>query len=101
MHYTLLDDGTDATTAAKNARSFVDAKVDAILGSTSSITAAAMMDIAVAAQTPQIALSPVVISDAHRPFVFSLPQPVPIMVSAVIADAKKRGREDDRLSRLQ
>ncbi len=91
VHYTLLDDGTDATTAAKNARSFVDAKVDAILGSTSSITAAAMMDIAVAAQTPQIALSPVVISDVHRPFVFSLPQPVPIMVSAVIADAKKRG----------
>ena len=91
VHYMMLDDGTDATTAAKNARSFVDDKVDAILGSTSSITAAAMMDIAVAASTPQIALSPVVISDAHRPFVFSLPQPVPIMVSAIIADAKKRG----------
>ncbi len=91
VHYMMLDDGTDATTAAKNARTFVDDKVDAILGSTSSITAAAMMDIAVAAGTPQIALSPVVISDAHRPFVFSLPQPVPIMVSAIVADAKKRG----------
>ena len=91
VHYTLLDDGTDATTAAKNARSFVDAKVDAILGSTSSITAAAMMDTAVAASTPQIAFTPVLISDAHRPFVFSLPQPVPIMVSAIVADAKKRG----------
>ncbi len=91
VHYTLLDDGTDTTTAAKNARSFVDQKVDAILGSTSTGTAAAMMDIAVAASTPQIAFSPVVISDAHLPFVFSLPQPVPIMVSAIIADAKKRG----------
>ena len=91
VHYTLLDDGTDTTIAAKNARTFVDAKVDAILGSTSTGTATAMMDIAVAATTPQIAFSPVVISAAHLPFVFSLPQPVPVMVSAIIADAKKRG----------
>jgi branched-chain amino acid transport system substrate-binding protein len=91
VHYTMLDDGTDPTTAAKNARTFVDSGVDAILGSTSSVTAAAMMDLANSAQTPQIALSPVAISEAHRPFVFSLPQPVGLMVSAITADAKKRG----------
>lgn len=91
VHYIVLDDGTDPTTAAKNTRTFVDDKVDAIFGSTSSVTAAAMMDLAVSSGTVQIALSPVVISDAHRPFVFSLPQPVPIMVSAVLDDAKKRG----------
>ena len=91
VRYMLLDDGTDATVAAKNARTFVEEKVDAILGSTATSTADAMMDTAVAAGTPQIAFSPVVISAAHRPFVFSLPQPVPIMVSAIVADAKQRG----------
>ena len=91
VRYIVLDDGTDPTTAAKNSRTFVDSDVDAMLGSTATSTAAAMMDTAVSSQTPQIAMSPVLISDAHRPFVFSLPQPVPIMVSAIVADARARG----------
>ncbi len=91
VKYIVLDDATDPTVAAKNARSFVDAKVDAILGSTSNITAAAIMDTAVQSNTPQIAFSPVSISDAHRPFVFALPQPVPLMVSAIVEDAKQHG----------
>ena len=91
VRYIVLDDGTDTTTAAKNARTFIDEKVDAILGSTSTVTATAMMDMAVSSGTPQIAMSPVAISDAHRPFVFNLPQPVPIMVSAILAGAKARG----------
>ena len=86
----LLDDATDPTTAVKNARKFVDEdKVDIILGSTSTITATAMSDVAVESKTPQIGLSPMQIPEAKLPWVFNLPQPVPIMVSAIIEDMKK------------
>jgi branched-chain amino acid transport system substrate-binding protein len=92
VQWILLDDGTDPTTAVKNARKFVDEdKVDVILGSTSTVTATAMSDVAVEAKTPQIGLSPMQIPEAKLPWVFNLPQPVPIMVSAIIDDMKKSG----------
>jgi branched-chain amino acid transport system substrate-binding protein len=91
VQWIVVDDGTDPTTAVKNARRFVDEdKVDIILGSTSTVTASAMTDVAVEAKTAQIALSPIQIAPAKRPWVFNLPQPVPIMVSAIVDDLKKR-----------
>lgn len=90
VRWILLDDATDPTTAVKNARKFVDEdKVDVILGSTSTITATAMTDVAVEAKTPQIGLSPMLIPEAKLPWVFNLPHPVPVMVSAIIEDMKK------------
>ncbi len=92
VKWILLDDATDPTTAVKNARKFVDEdKVDVILGSTSTVTATAMSDVAVESKTPQIGLSPMQIPEAKLPWVFNLPQPVPIMVSAIIEDMKKSG----------
>lgn len=92
VKWILLDDATDTTTAVKNVRKFVDEdKVDIILGSTSTVTASAMMDVAVEAKTAQIALSPVLIPEAKQPWIFNVPQPVPIMVSAIIDDMKKSG----------
>ena len=92
VQWILLDDATDPTTAVKNARKFVDEdKVDVILGSTSTVTATAMSDVAVEAKTPQTGLSPMQIPAAKLPWVFNLPQPVPIMVSAIIDDMKKSG----------
>jgi branched-chain amino acid transport system substrate-binding protein len=90
VRWILLDDATDPTTAVKNARKFVDEdKVDIILGSTSTITATAMSDVAVESKTPQIGLSPMQIPEAKLPWVFNLPHPVPVMVSAIIEDMKK------------
>ena len=92
VKWILLDDATDPTTAVKNTRKFVDEdKVDVILGSTSTVTAAAMTDVAVESKTPQIGLSPMQIPEAKLPWVFNLPQPVPIMVSAIVDDMKKSG----------
>ena len=92
VKWILLDDATDPTTAVKNARKFVDEdKVDVILGSTSTVTATAMSDVAVESKTPQIGLSPMLIPEAKLPWVFNLPQPVPIMVSAIVDDMKKAG----------
>jgi branched-chain amino acid transport system substrate-binding protein len=61
-----------------------------ILGSTSTVTASAMTDVAVEAKTAQIALSPIQIASAKQPWVFNLPQPVPIMISAIVEDLKKK-----------
>ena len=92
VKWILLDDATDPTTAVKNTRKFVDEdKVDVILGSTSTVTATAMTDVAVEAKTPQIGLSPMQIPESKLPWVFNLPQPVPIMVSAIVDDMKKSG----------
>ena len=92
VKWILLDDATDPTTAVKNARKFVDEdKVDIVLGSTSTVTASAMMDVSVESKTAQIALSPVQIPEAKLPWIFNVPQPVPIMVSAIIDDMKKSG----------
>ncbi|HKU05758.1 MAG TPA: ABC transporter substrate-binding protein [Bradyrhizobium sp.] len=92
VKWILLDDATDPTTAVKNARKFVDDdKVDVILGSTSTVTATAMSDVAVESKTAQIGLSPMQIPEAKLPWVFNLPQPVPVMVSAIVDDMKKNG----------
>ncbi len=92
VKWILLDDETDPSKAAKNARKFVEEdKVDVILGSTSSGTAAAMEDIAIASGTVQIALAPINITSAKAAWIFCVPQPVPIMVSAIVADMKKKG----------
>ena len=46
VKWILLDDATDPTTAVKNARKFMDEdKVDIVLGSTSTVTASAIIDV--------------------------------------------------------
>src|SRR3974377_2175087 len=81
----VLDDGGDPSTAVKNAVPFIDKEnVDAILGSTSPPGSIAMFDTAIAGKTPQLSLAPVPIPDGKRRWIFHVPQPVPIMVSAIV-----------------
>jgi branched-chain amino acid transport system substrate-binding protein len=92
VKWIVLDDGGDTSNAVKNARKFVDEdKVDAILGSTSNPPAVAIFDVATESKTPQFAMAPVAIPEAKRAWLFNIPQPVPIMVGALIDDMKKRG----------
>ncbi len=87
-----VDDAGDASTAVKNARRFVDEeKVDIIWGSTSTPTATALFDVSTESGTPQFAWAPVAIPPAKRAWLFNIPQPVGIMVSALIDDMKKKG----------
>jgi branched-chain amino acid transport system substrate-binding protein len=88
----VLDDGGDPTAGIKNARRFVDEdKVDAIVGSTSTPVATAMFDIANESRTLQIAMAPVAIPAGKAAWLFNIPQPVPLMVSAIVDDMKRRG----------
>jgi branched-chain amino acid transport system substrate-binding protein len=85
VKWIVLDDGGDPATAVKNAHRFIDEeKVDAILGSTSPPGSIAMFDVSIANKTPQLSLAPVPIPDAKRMWIFNVPQPVPIMVSAIV-----------------
>lgn len=91
VKWIVLDDGGDPTAALKNARRFIDEdKVDAIVGSTSTPPATALFDLANESKTLQIAMAPVLIPPTKAPWVFNIPQPVPLMVSAIIADMKQR-----------
>ena len=77
---------------ASPARRFVDEdKVDAIVGSTSTPTATALFDVANDSKTLQIAMAPVAIPAAKSAWLFNIPQPVPLMVSAIVEDMKRRG----------
>lgn len=92
VEWIVLDDGGDATNAMKNARRFVDVdKVDAIVGSTSTPTAMTLFDLANASKTMQFAMSPVAIPENKKAYVFNVPHPVSLMVSAIIDDMKAHG----------
>ena len=92
VQWIVLDDGGDASNAMKNVRRFVDVdKVDFIVGSTSTPTALATLDLANNSQTVQLAMSPIQIPDNKKDFVFNLPQPAELMTAAVVEDMQAQG----------
>jgi branched-chain amino acid transport system substrate-binding protein len=88
MHYIVLDDGSDTTTAVKNARKLVgEDHVDVLLGSTITPNSLAMIDVAAESETPMISMAasarivePV---DAKRHWVFKTPQNDGQMAAAI------------------
>lgn len=85
VKWIMLDDAGDPGTAVKNARRFADEdQVDAILGSTVPSGSAAIFDVAIESKTPQLSLAPIGIPAAKRSWVFTVPQAVPMMVSAIV-----------------
>lgn len=92
VEYIIMDDATDPTNAVKHARKLIsEDKVDLIIGSSSVPAATAITDVAAELRTPQIALSPVGAAAASNPWVYSVPQPVRIMMGAVARHMKANG----------
>ena len=88
----VLDDATDPTNGAKNARRFVtDDKVDIIIGSGATPVAIAMADIAAESQTPQLMGSPAQLPPGKDGWSFRLPQSNAVMAHAIIEHMKKQG----------
>ncbi len=89
VKYIMLEDATDATIAAKNARKLIsEDKVDAIMGSVSVPSTTQVALIANETKTPMIALSPVALPPDKLEWVFVVPQPVPLMMSAIVEHMK-------------
>ncbi len=88
----VLDDASDPSQAAKNARRFIDEdKVDVILGSAATPAALAMAAIAAEGQTVQLAESPVELPPGKDTWTFRLPQSSALMAAGIVDHMKKNG----------
>jgi len=89
---TVLDDATDPTKGATNARKFVtEDKVDIVMGSAATPVAIAMADIVAESGTVQLMFSPAALPAGKDYWAFRLPQGNAVMAHAVIEHMKKQG----------
>jgi branched-chain amino acid transport system substrate-binding protein len=87
-----LDDGSDPTTAARDARKLIDEdKVDVIIGTAGSPGALAIAAVARESKTPLISIANAVLPGEAGAWMVTLPQPAPLMVSAVVERMKQSG----------
>jgi len=85
VHYIVLDDATDTTTAVKNARKLTsEDKVDVLIAATATPTSMAILEVAAETKTPQIAMAPVGPSEDKRPWIFVTPQGFGVMAGAIV-----------------
>ena len=92
VQYIIMDDATDPTNAVKLARKLiVEDKVDLVIGSGSVPASIAISTVSSELKTPQIALSPVGAEAAKNRWVFAVPQPASVMMSAVADHMKAHG----------
>lgn len=90
--YIIVDDATDITNSVKLARKLIEQdKVDLIIGSGSVPTSLAVSEVAAELKTPQISMPPTPLTPEKNPWVFSVSQPVDIMMRAVTEHMKKHG----------
>ncbi len=92
VKFIMLEDKTDATEAAKNARELItEDKVDAIMGSVAVPSTTQIAQIASELKTPHMALSPVALPPEKLEWTFVVPQPTTLMMSAVVELMKAKG----------
>jgi branched-chain amino acid transport system substrate-binding protein len=88
----VLDDGSDPTTAGRNARKLIEEeKVDVIMGTSGAPSAMAMAQVARETKTPMIGLTPLALQGADTEWTVTVAQPTDLMVAAVVDRMKKSG----------
>lgn len=91
VRYIILDDASDPTNAAKNARKLVtEDRVDVLMGSNGVPSAVQMAQVAAEAKTPMVVLTPAVLSPQVLHWSFILPQSTDLMMGAIADEMKKR-----------
>lgn len=92
VRYVVLDDATDPTAASKNARKLTsEDKADVLLGSSTTPTCIAVLEVAAESKTPMIALAPFAPAADKAAWVFQAPQDVSIMAGAVVGHMLANG----------
>jgi branched-chain amino acid transport system substrate-binding protein len=92
VKYVVLDDGTDASNAVKNARKLVsEEKVDVLVASSTVPTSLAVVEVANEAKVAQIAMAPIVPAPDKRGWVFVTPQSNAIMAGAIVEHMQASG----------
>ena len=85
-----LDDASDPSTAARNARKLIDeGKVDAIIGTAGSPGSLAIAAVARETKTPLIAIANINPPGEEGAWTVTVPQPATLMVDAVVEAMKK------------
>lgn len=88
----ILDDASDPSKGASNARRFVtDDKVDMIFGGSITTVSVAIAPIAAEAKTTQIAISPIGVPPEQERWLFRLPQGFAVMAHPIVEHMKKNG----------
>ena len=85
-----LDDASDPSTAARNARKLIEEdKVDVLLGTSGVPSSLAIAQVGREAKVPMIALTPLMLDPAENQWVFTVAQPTQLMVDAVVERMKR------------
>ena len=101
MQVIQLDDASDPSTAARNARKLIDEdKVDVIIGTAGSPGALAIAAVARETKTPLISIANANLPGDDGAWMVTLPQPAPLMVERGGRAHEEGGRQDGRLHRL-
>ena len=89
VKYIILEDGSDATNAGKNARKLItEDKVDVVMGSNGVPSSLQIAQVAFETKTPFVCLTPISLAPDKLAWVFIVPQPTELMMSAVAEHIK-------------
>ena len=92
VRYIILDDASDPTNAAKNARKLVsEDKVDVLMGSNGVPSAVQMAQVAAEAKIPMVVLTPANVSGNVLHWSFIVPQSTELMMGAIAQKLKAAG----------
>jgi branched-chain amino acid transport system substrate-binding protein len=92
VRYIILEDGSDATNAGKNARKLIsEDKVDVVMGSNGVPSSLQISQVAAETQTPFLCLTPIAVKPDVYKWTFSVPQPTELMMSAVAEHMRANG----------
>jgi branched-chain amino acid transport system substrate-binding protein len=89
-----LDDGSDPTASARDARKLVEQeKVDILIGTSGAPQTLAMATAAIEMKVPMVAVSPIapVPAGDGGPWVVQTPQPTPLLVQGIVDHMRGRG----------
>ena len=92
VRFIILDDASDPTNAAKNARKLIaEDKADVLMGSNGVPSAVQMAQAAAEAKIPMLVMTPAALTGNVLHWSFIVPQPTELMMSAVAEQLKARG----------
>lgn len=92
VNYVVLNDESDTTIGVKNAKKLIDeTKVDILVGSNSVPVTKALMGVVAESRVPLLSLGPIELDATQHPWVFSIPQPIPLMMGAVLQNMQDLG----------
>jgi branched-chain amino acid transport system substrate-binding protein len=92
VRYIILDDASDPTNAAKNARKLIsEDKVDALMGSNGVPSAVQIAQAAAEAKVPMLVMTPALLSGNVLHWSFIVPQTTELMMGAIAQKLKANG----------